>query len=104
MVPDFKLVEGKKSKIVNYDKYKFVINKNTAKSIYLRCFNKCAVTMSIDPTFSHFLNKPGIQNHDDDKENLRHEKFRQNLKKMLPKTQPNFFKPSTIILWKEQTE
>ena len=85
MVPDFKIVEGKKSKLVIYDNYKFVINKKTAKCIYLRCFNKCGVTMSIDPTFSQMLNYPGIHNHDDDKENLRQEKFRQNLKKNVAK-------------------
>ena len=37
--------------------------------------------MSIDPTFLQILNYPGIHNHDDDKENLHQEKFRQNLKK-----------------------
>ena len=68
MVPDFEIVEGKKSKLVIYDDYKVVIIEKTAKCIYLRCFNKCGVTMSIDPTFSQFLNYPGIHNHDDDKE------------------------------------
>ena len=85
MVPDFEIVEGKKSKLVIYDNYKFVINKKTANSIYLRCFNKCGVTMSIDPTFSQILNYPGVHNHDDDIENLRQEKFRQNLKKNVAK-------------------
>ena len=27
MVPDFKIVEGKKSKLANYDNYKFFTNK-----------------------------------------------------------------------------
>ena len=85
MVPGFKIVEDKKSKIVIYDNYKFVVNKKTAKCVYLRCFNKCGVTMSIYPTFSQILNYPGIHNHDDDKKNLRQEQFCQHLKKNVAK-------------------
>ena len=59
--------------------------KKRQNSLYLRCFNQCGIKMSIDRTFLQILNYAGIHNHDDDKENLRQEKFRQNLKKIVAK-------------------
>ena len=48
--------------------------------------------MSIDLTFSQFLNYPGVHNHDDNKENLRRGKFRQNLKKNVAKDRTQLLK------------
>ena len=89
--PEFEIVDSKKNKVILYDNYRFVVNKKTQHTVYLRCFEKCGVTLHLNAEVTAIKKYPGLPPHDHHEEKIREEKFRQKLKKKFTKTLQNIY-------------
>ena len=74
--PEFEIVDSKKNKVILYDNYRFVVNKKTQHTVYLRCFEKCGVTLHLNAEMTAIKKYPELHPHDHHEEKIREEKFR----------------------------
>ena len=82
---DFKIIQNKRSKVIVHDNFRYLINKKTPKAVYLRCFQKCGVTMNLNPELTEITKFPeeGFHNHEDEKEAIDAMLFKQKIIKVL---------------------
>ena len=89
---DLKVAKSKRGINITFENYRYIINRKTQTTYYLKCVRSCGATMLTNPEITQVIRPRGLHSHPEESEQIEYEKIRQKMLKLANKDPTNVLK------------